>query len=523
MKTLKITLGLICVFSILFLQFVNAQWSITGNSLTTCPGIFGTTNVKDIQIKGDNHQIGYIGAGCNATEGAFGIGYLGSYPQNKLLVENGTIYNSSPNTTPYLGLQNTYSNFSFYPGYPASVCVDPVEMGIFSVSNQASNSCNLNQAIIGFANEDDLAANAGGGNGGVIGIANGAGSNNSGGFFYAYGADPNNYGSQNVAVNGFAEGSGASNTGGNFQANVNGKNNVGVVGELFGSTGAGNLENLGVVGDLSTLSNPGSSNTIPYYAIYGLAPSGATHTDDCYAGYFNGDVYTSGTYLPSDSKLKDNITVYTGALDKLNQLNVKSYIFKQKDFPAMNLPSGPQVGILAEDLKKIFPNLIKASIQPAIRDEKKQKILYEAVSYDAVNYDALIPVLIQGVKEVDAKTAAIDPLAVTVAQQQAQIAQLLEQVNSQNNQINDLRNMVSEICNVGCGGLQGNTAPVTPQDVTLYQSIPNPTSSVATIGYVINIPFTTASINITTLNGGAVQQFKITESGKGSITFDGSR
>lgn len=83
--------------------------------------------------------------------------------------------------------------------------------------------------------------------------------------------------------------------------------------------------------------------------------------------------------------------------------------------------------------------------------------------------------------------------------------------------------MLNDICNLGCGGLQGNTTPGVSQDVVLYQSIPNPTKGSATIGYLINIPFTSAAINISATNGSVVKEFKISQAGKGSIVFDAAQ
>jgi hypothetical protein len=281
--------------------------------------------------------------------------------------------------------------------------------------------------------------------------------------------------------------------------------------------------NYGVWGDLSQIPTPLTATSV-YYAVYGVQ-AGPTGASNSYAGYFNGDVYTTGSYLPSDPQLKENIADYSNALADLSKLPVKHYTYRTNDFPQMRLPEGDRVGILSTDLKTVFPNLVKQATNPGYGKNK------QVTTYDAVNYEALIPILVEAVKEINAKTdpanTAANPFAATVQQQQAQIQQLTQQVNdyttqlnTQGQQISDLKNMLNDICNLGCPGLQN--ANGNNQDVVLYQSIPNPTTGSATIGYVINVPFTEAFINVTSTNGNVLNQFKISQQGKGSITFDGS-
>lgn len=90
--------------------------------------------------------------------------------------------------------------------------------------------------------------------------------------------------------------------------------------------------------------------------VYGGASGNA---DSEYAGYFAGDVYTTGAYMPSDMRLKQNIIDYNDALSKLKLLNVKMYNFKYEEYPLLNLPEGEQIGLLSQEVQKIFPNMVK--------------------------------------------------------------------------------------------------------------------------------------------------------------------
>jgi hypothetical protein len=123
-----------------------------------------------------------------------------------------------------------------------------------------------------------------------------------------------------------------------------------------------------------------------------------------YAAYFSGNVYCTGSYLPSDEKLKENIEPLQNALDKVMQLDTKTYYFK-KEFPEMNLPTSKQYGFTAQNIESVFPELVK--VNPA--KEKEQP-----TEFKAVNYIGLIPVLTEAIqeqqKQIEAKDLKIDDL-----------------------------------------------------------------------------------------------------------------
>ena len=80
----------------------------------------------------------------------------------------------------------------------------------------------------------------------------------------------------------------------------------------------------------------------------------------------------------SDSRLKKDISPLQNSLQKIIQLNGYNYFWKSDV-----LDNSLQTGILAQEVKKIFPELVK---------EDKDGML-------SVNYSGLIPVLIESIKE----------------------------------------------------------------------------------------------------------------------------
>jgi len=119
----------------------------------------------------------------------------------------------------------------------------------------------------------------------------------------------------------------------------------------------------------------------------------------------NGNVQnTNNSYLGiSDIKLKENIVNATPKLDKLMQVRVVNYNFKENS----GYESFKQIGVIAQEIENIFPGLVE---EIADRDEKG-KILETTTK--SVKYSIFVPMLVKAIQE-----------------QQAQIEELKSQVAS---------------------------------------------------------------------------------------------
>jgi hypothetical protein len=176
---------------------------------------------------------------------------------------------------------------------------------------------------------------------------------------------------------------------------------VGVEGEAI-LPGSGNR--FGVYGSGE---NGGASN----YGVYGHAFDGATAygvygkgegANTNYGGYFVGDVYTTGSYLPSDRKLKNEIRPLTQALDIIQKLKPSFYTYKTDDYKQMQLPEGIQYGLIADEVEEVLPGSVKKTVQPAEYEtgpDERGKLISEEVEFNAVNYMEMIPILIGAVQE----------------------------------------------------------------------------------------------------------------------------
>lgn len=106
-------------------------------------------------------------------------------------------------------------------------------------------------------------------------------------------------------------------------------------------------------------------------------------TPGSYKLYVAGNAYTTGTWGGSDLRWKKNITPLSGSIKKIQQIHAVTYEWRKEEFPEMNFDNSIQVGLIAQELEKVFPELVKT-------DDK---------GYKAVAYDKLTVILLEGMKE----------------------------------------------------------------------------------------------------------------------------
>ncbi len=256
-----------------------------------------------------------------------------------------------------------------------------------------AKTAGLNRAIFGRALSTDANTNN---HFGVVGVA-----------AIADGEVTGGAGTQ-VGVSGeaYIQNTNATNMGVQANANGNGVNNYGVrafsgsnasvrnYGGYFSTTGVSALYNIGV------LSVANGTHAGINYAFYGSASNASIN----YAGVFVGDVTVTGTLTnPSDRSLKKDIKPYNGALNTIKQIGIYNYQYRTSEFNHLHLPSGAQIGFIAQDLEKVLPNLVSVQKAPtnAALDEDKTVASEEDsfTTFKGVNYIGMIPVLTQAINE----------------------------------------------------------------------------------------------------------------------------
>ena len=99
----------------------------------------------------------------------------------------------------------------------------------------------------------------------------------------------------------------------------------------------------------------------------------------------SGDVVADGdvvAYNSSDVRLKDNIEVIKGSLDKIDGIRGVEFDWNEKS-PGWAKERGHDVGVIAQEVQKVVPEIVV---------ERKN-------GYLGVDYKRIVPLLIESVKE----------------------------------------------------------------------------------------------------------------------------
>lgn len=130
----------------------------------------------------------------------------------------------------------------------------------------------------------------------------------------------------------------------------------------------------------------GTSN----YALLAAASGGTA-----YAGYFLGNVYISGTLTQaSDARFKAGLQELSNGLAQLMKLKPVTYHYRSDSNPKLNLPRGEQLGLVAQDVAAVFPQVVHEAVAPALGDKQGRE-----ETFLSVDYLKLVPVLIKAVQE----------------------------------------------------------------------------------------------------------------------------
>lgn len=126
---------------------------------------------------------------------------------------------------------------------------------------------------------------------------------------------------------------------------------------------------------------------------------GQTTPDGNYYLYVNGNAYATGAFISgSDQRWKKGIKTLDDSLSKIAALRGVSYQWRQSEFPDKNFSEGEQMGVIAQEIEKVFPELVS-------EDSK---------GYKSVSYTGLVAPLIEAVKSLkqqnESQQAAIDDL-----------------------------------------------------------------------------------------------------------------
>jgi hypothetical protein len=196
------------------------------------------------------------------------------------------------------------------------------------------------------------------------------------------------------------------------------RSNQGFAGQAFGVWGEAvdNLTNINYGGFFR------AANAIGFnYAVYGDAlgiggtPGPGTPAGPTYAGFFNGDVYITNMYGPSDRKLKQDIRDLDNALGIVMALHPKTYEYRRDEYAGMALPAGKQYGLIAQEVEEVLPEIVMENVNPQ-KVDAGGNVISPQVDFKSLSYQELVPVLIKAIQE---QQAQIDKLEAEVQELKA--------------------------------------------------------------------------------------------------------
>ncbi|MCU7549932.1 tail fiber domain-containing protein [Chitinophagaceae bacterium LB-8] len=238
------------------------------------------------------------------------------------------------------------------------------------------------------------------------------------------------------------------------------------------------------------------------YGVYGIGLNSSSvgvygYSADNYAGFFDGEVYSTSQYTTSDQNLKKDISEVGGALAVIGQLKPKYYTFRNDGkYAKMNLPKGNHYGFMAQDLEKVLPGLVKTTQHRLYKEKRNEQ--NEEITLKAVNYTELIPIAVKAIQE-----------------QQQVIDQQKQELDALKNELAEIKQAISMLSN----GQNINTFLSSAQ---LGEVSPNPVRGSATIQYSIPEGSGNVQLVITDAMGRIIRQIPISTTGAGVINIDAS-
>jgi hypothetical protein len=139
----------------------------------------------------------------------------------------------------------------------------------------------------------------------------------------------------------------------------------------------------------------------------------------------NSSNLSAGVSCSSDIRYKKDITPLTNALNNVMQLRGVNYFWKTKEFPEKQFPDTKQIGFIAQELEKVYPEVV----------------FTDKDGYKSVDYSRLTPILVEAIKDQQKIIQQLEEENFKIKQANVQIKAELNLLSEKvNNLINSLSN-----------------------------------------------------------------------------------
>ena len=244
--------------------------------------------------------------------------------------------------------------------------------------------------------------------------------------------------------------------------------------------------------------SPWAEDTLAYY-------------DDNLGNYFqfNCDVKTSGVFIQSDSRFKEDIQPVENVLDALGNLSAVTYRLK----PNFTAASGPRKAAGTGG----------ASTAKELKDEAFYAKFYQSLENDSLRYGFLA----QNVKEVFPQLVRTDHTGHMYVDYIGLVPILVQSINELKAEISELRSRNEEMEEEAAASAPAkspaaaNDGIALPTGAKLYQNTPNPFSASTVIRYALPATVARADVYVYDMQGKQITSVPAVERGESSVTIQG--
>ena len=168
----------------------------------------------------------------------------------------------------------------------------------------------------------------------------------------------------------------------------------------------------------------------------------------------------------------------------------------------MSLARGTQMGFVAQEMEKVFPQLVSIIPDKNIDGSKIS-------DYKGINYIGLIPVLTKAIQEQQKNIS--------------DIKQESEALKIENQELKSRLDKIEQMLATSNGPQSATSAAVTTGSARLEQNAPNPVNQNTVIKYYLPQSTGNAIINITDMKGRLIKTIPVTAKGNGQLTLEGGQ
>lgn len=232
---------------------------------------------------------------------------------------------------------------------------------------------------------------------------------------------------------------------------------------------------------------------------------GVGYTTPAHKLHVNGDVVANNVSASSDKRLKKNISRLDYGLKEVLQLEPVKFQYNGKG--QIEDTETMQYGLIAQDVQKIFPELVKSYEMTEYSTPLSKSI--DNPSYRREDYASQAEYLL--IRDSQIKFALINA-----------VKEQHEIIEEQQNQIDYLKDQVTELFSLIENGEDVSSEKVSLEnlDSKIYQNTPNPFNNNTNIEFVIPASVQTAKINFYNMNGAVIKSQTISTRGQGTLDLD---